>query len=557
MAGQDVQVKIGAVDQTKAAFNSVSRSLSGLRSAVFSVQGAIAGIAGISIVKGFLDANVSFQKLEASLITFTGSAGAAAAQFKELQQFAATTPFQLEEVVGGFNKLVARGINPTIASFQAFGNIAAGTGKTLDQFVEAVADAAVGEFERLKEFGIKASVEGDKVRMTFGGVTETIAKDSTAILGYLEKLGQTKFAGAIERQAQTLGGAFSNLQDALTTFAVEIGKSGVTELLVDLTRGFTGLINKISKGLAGTNNPVKQAVKDIATLKEILAETSTGTKDYDNVLTELNKTIEKYASLTADGRKNAPFPGLQPAKVTIGKITEGIKQAKDITDQSIKTVDLYKSAWTKFEDKWNEKDEVGLYLSNQKDQVQSLVPVLADAGKEIREFGLTQMEVARRGIETLEDSLVGLINGSMSASEAFGKMAQSIINDLIRMSIQQSITRPLFDVFSGMFGGTQAPAPVYTAMPRAMGGSVTSGQPYMVGERGPELFVPGQTGTIVPNGQMGGAGTVINQTINVTTGVQQTVRAEIMTLMPQIAAATKAAVADAKMRGGSYAAALR
>jgi hypothetical protein len=40
--------------------------------------------------------------------------------------------------------------------------------------------------------------------------------------------------------------------------------------------------------------------------------------------------------------------------------------------------------------------------------------------------------------------------------------------------------------------------------------------------------------------------------INVTTGVQQTVRAEIKSLMPQIADNAKAAVLDAKRRGGSY-----
>jgi hypothetical protein len=45
---------------------------------------------------------------------------------------------------------------------------------------------------------------------------------------------------------------------------------------------------------------------------------------------------------------------------------------------------------------------------------------------------------------------------------------------------------------------------------------------------------------------------VVNQTINVTTGVQQTVRAEIKSLMPQIADNAKAAVLDAKRRGGSY-----
>ena len=81
-----------------------------------------------------------------------------------------------------------------------------------------------------------------------------------------------------------------------------------------------------------------------------------------------------------------------------------------------------------------------------------------------------------------------------------------------------------------------------------------SGQPYMVGERGPELFVPNSQGSIVPNKRMGGdsGSIVINQTINVTTGVQQTVRAEIANLMPQIANAAKSAVADARMRGGSY-----
>ena len=84
-----------------------------------------------------------------------------------------------------------------------------------------------------------------------------------------------------------------------------------------------------------------------------------------------------------------------------------------------------------------------------------------------------------------------------------------------------------------------------------------AGKPYMVGERGMEMFVPNQSGSIIPNNAMGGGGTVVNQVINVTTGVQQTVRAEIMTLMPQIANAAKSAVADANLRGGSYRSALR
>ena len=88
---------------------------------------------------------------------------------------------------------------------------------------------------------------------------------------------------------------------------------------------------------------------------------------------------------------------------------------------------------------------------------------------------------------------------------------------------------------------------------KAIGGSVQRGRPYLVGERGAELFVPSQSGSIVPNKDIsGGNGVTINQTINVSTGVQQTVRTEIASLMPQIAEATKSAVADARMRGGSY-----
>jgi uncharacterized phage protein gp47/JayE len=49
---------------------------------------------------------------------------------------------------------------------------------------------------------------------------------------------------------------------------------------------------------------------------------------------------------------------------------------------------------------------------------------------------------------------------------------------------------------------------------------------------------------------------VVNQTINVTTGVQQTVRAEVANLLPQISEAAKAAVAEGRMRGGSYGSAM-
>jgi hypothetical protein len=128
---------------------------------------------------------------------------------------------------------------------------------------------------------------------------------------------------------------------------------------------------------------------------------------------------------------------------------------------------------------------------------------------------------------------------------------RDLANDILRLVMRQTVTEPFAAAISGSIND-------FLGF-RANGGPVTGGGTYMVGERGPELFVPNTSGMIVPHEalQGGGGGVTVQQTINVTTGVQQTVRAEILTLMPQIANAAKAAVSDAKLRGGSYAAALR
>jgi phage-related minor tail protein len=74
----------------------------------------------------------------------------------------------------------------------------------------------------------------------------------------------------------------------------------------------------------------------------------------------------------------------------------------------------------------------------------------------------------------------------------------------------------------------------------------------LMGEAGPEAIMPLKRGPDGKLGVSGGGKTVINQTINVSTGVQQTVRNEIKSMMPQIADSAKTAVLDAKRRGGSY-----
>ena len=165
-----------------------------------------------------------FEKLETSLVTtFQGNEAAAAAAQRRIEEFTSKTPFQLEEVTSAFIKLKNLGLDPSERALTSYGNTAAAMGKSLDQAVEAVADAATGEFERLKEFGIRAKQQGDQVTFTFRGVETTVRKDAASIQEYLLRIGETDFAGGIERQSRTFTGRLSTLRDNLELTGKEFG----------------------------------------------------------------------------------------------------------------------------------------------------------------------------------------------------------------------------------------------------------------------------------------------------------------------------------------------
>lgn len=131
----------------------------------------------------------------------------------------------------------------------------------------------------------------------------------------------------------------------------------------------------------------------------------------------------------------------------------------------------------------------------------------------------------------------------------FRDFAQSIIRDLIRIQIQKRLAGIIGSLFGG--GTTSTGTGAATAAgARADGGPVTGGRPYLVGERGPELFVPSMSGSIVPNESLGGVN--VTNVFNVSTGVAETVRAEMMTLAPVIEERSKQGVLAAIERGGRY-----
>ena len=123
------------------------------------------------------------------------------------------------------------GLDPSERALTSYGNTSAAMGKSLNDLVEAVADATVGEFERLKEFGIKASSEGDRVAFTFRGVRTEIGKNAGEIEEFLIKLGETEFAGGMQARMETVGGQITNLGDLWDKLFRTISELGVGSLI--------------------------------------------------------------------------------------------------------------------------------------------------------------------------------------------------------------------------------------------------------------------------------------------------------------------------------------
>lgn len=186
-----------------------------------------------------LETGASYETLRTSLETVTGSSAKAALEFERLQRFAAATPYAVAEVTDAYIKLANRGITPTDRAMTAFGNTASAMGKTLDDFVEAVADAVTGENERLKEFGIVGKLAGDQVAYTFRGVTTMVKRDAASIQEYLTRIGEANFAGGMEKQSQSLAGKWSTLQDQAAGLADKFTQ-GLAPALKTVMDSFSG-----------------------------------------------------------------------------------------------------------------------------------------------------------------------------------------------------------------------------------------------------------------------------------------------------------------------------
>ncbi|URA07007.1 putative tail tape measure protein [Xanthomonas phage Elanor] len=217
----------GAAERATGGLTSAFTKFLAPLSAVVTVMGTLNKLVGVQR---------EFDVLNSGLVTATGSADKAALAFEALEEFAARTPYGLQQATEGFTKLVNLGLTPSERALESYGNTASAMGKDLMQLVEAVADATTGEFERLKEFGIKAKQQGDQVSLTFRGVTTQIGNNAAEIEKYLMDLGENEFAGAMALRADTLDGALAELGDTWDGLWRSINEMGVGDAIEESVR---------------------------------------------------------------------------------------------------------------------------------------------------------------------------------------------------------------------------------------------------------------------------------------------------------------------------------
>lgn len=318
--GQFVEPMKNAERQTKTSASNMARDFEeadkGISMSAKNIGLSLAGVAASYVsIDRLINTQRTFDKLNAGLITATGSAEGAAAAFDSLQKFAKETPYGLEQSVQAFIRLKNLGLNPSEAALMSYGNTAAAMGGDLIQMIEAVADATTGEFERLKAFGIKASQENGKVSLVFKGQTTTIKNNAKEIEKYLLRLGNVDFAGASTNRMKTLDGSIANLEDTIDGLFRKVLQSGIGDAIKAGVDGASESLETLGDNL--------DTVGDIALVVGAIFAGRYSASMLGSIQKTVAASIEQKQALVAEKAANVQLLStqVQAARSKVGALT--------------------------------------------------------------------------------------------------------------------------------------------------------------------------------------------------------------------------------------------
>ena len=351
-----------------------------------------------------------------------------------------------------------------------------------------------------------SSEELDKLTIVTGGI-------DSAVLAVQEKLAKTAIIGV---------SAFTGSDNAAKAAAIRFAR--VTEELKPLNEEFGNLERQI----ADVGKTESQLNNESLTRIETIKQEAAALKNTDP-LKSRQKEIEAEKLLYDVTKSNYTLD----EQIKKAKEDYAVAAEKGWTSESNALTKLNNLRTDEYR-LWQQTNSID--KSVQLKAYQDLVPVI---GK----------------IKTLQDEIykVGYDAGQIIASSfedailsgnKLSEVLRSLAQDILKLVFQNVITKPL----AGFLGNA-----INSVLFRAEGGSVSTGAPYIVGERGPELFVPNNGGNIVPNNKLNGSsGMGININYNIAAGVS---RADLAPILEAERKRLKAEIPDMVRRGGAYRAA--
>ena len=310
----------------------------------------------------------------------------------------------------------------------------------------------------------------------------------------------------------------SKLQDKIA--AAENNRDVV---LAARLRGEQNILNiqyEYAKALADEKNPAAQAALIYEAMTKMTAARRDTEREVNRIYVERQRIIEDMIN-DLDYEVRLKYATTQQERTQIEIERERARLIKEgITDENVLAAIAARRAELN-------KPILGSDLMRQQ------IGALSDELTKLTDVGTQVVAIAENIGSAFANSFKGAISGAMTAQEALASFFQSVADRFLDMAaqiiakwIEMSILNSVLNLFpGGSMGGTSS-GPVGSrldlfnlgaAQYRASGGPVSAGSPYIVGERGPELFVPGRSGNIVPNNALASGGdTVINGGINIT-----------------------------------------
>jgi len=491
--------------------NSGKKASSNVNTLLGTLRKLAAAFAVIQTARFIFVKTAELETQRKSLEQLTGSAEKTNSIITELQEFGAVTPFTSSELIEQTKRLKAFGFETEelVDTTKRLSDVAGATGADLTGIATAFGQIrAKGKLQQeenlqLLERGVNITDELKKITKLQGDEFESAMRKGeigadlvNQALINLTSQGAI-FAGGATAQADTLNGKLSTLQDTVDTLARTIGEELGEEIksVIDIAIAGVKEINKLIERIGVANKVGRINLANIA--MEARGEARQQVREEKGF----------FAPLTGEGREREKelFEEIKARKIQEALTTKELTKQKETQDKIKESVTAAKNEaaiinqeTTLLNESLGQTDTVVRTIKANSNQVaESVSNIETEADKLSGAFVKIGDDIATG----ISDALVGAIQGTKSLGDAARSILQGIASDLLRLGINT--------LLGNTFGG------IFKSLPSfANGGRPPVGRPSIVGERGPEIFVPSSAGKIIPNNQIGG-GVVNNINISV------------------------------------------